>query len=360
MTIPPLVPGSIGRSAMRTPTLTGAINAGVPPLVGDSRTPIDPARPVAPLNPASDAPIALGGRLDAGGQLPEITALALALEKATRAMGAGRADLVLSVLDPVWSDRLGSDSPWYLRTAALQLLGRTNDAEQVMRDAIERLPRSAAMLYLLGVHSTCRGQLDAARLANDHALMQHPNEPLLLLQRAALMQASDSPLSLAPLLEQICTLAPSMPITQWFTTLGSLGRTRTRQPTPAASMALARLTPHSMVAISEQGLAVAPSQVPLEAAVRYGLTLLDSPTQSARAATGSTSRVDPDVRYSQAMTAQQAAAQRSPADVPQFPHWDTLLLAAGLMAVLAVPAMRAPAIVFTGVAALVMIVRRVK
>jgi tetratricopeptide (TPR) repeat protein len=360
MTIPPLGPHSVGRSVMRTPTLTGAINAAVLPVIGDGKTPITPARPVTPLQPAADAPITLAGRLDAGGQLPEATALALALEQATRAMGAGRADLVLSVLDPVWSDRLGSDSPWYLRTAALELLGRTSDAEQVMREAIARLPRSAAMLYLLGVHSTARGQLDAARLANDHALTLHPSEPLLLLQRAALMQASESATSLASLLEQVCTLAPTLPIAQWFTTLASLGHKRIGRPTPAASMALARLTPHSMAAISEHRGAAPSSQVPLEAAVRYGLTLLDSPTQSARAATGGSSRIDPDVRYSQSTAAVRPELPRPSMRALPFPHWDTLALAAGLLILLLVPALRTPAIAVTGLAAVVMIVRRVK
>ena len=139
-----------------------------------------------------------------------------------------------------------SDSPWYLRTAALQLLGRASDAEQVLRDAIALLPRSAAMLYLLGVHTAHRGQHDAARLANDHALALHPTEPLLWLQRAALAENESMHGTAAAMLVHVQTLDPALAASHWLATLTRLGERASRAPTPPVQRAVARLTPGSL------------------------------------------------------------------------------------------------------------------
>ena len=245
MTIPPLTGGGLGIPSQRIPLLTAPVNTGIPPIVGDDkRLPLLPPQAGSGTAAApglrDDAPITLGGRLQQGDRLPDTTKLALALESATRALQHGRADVVLMELDAVWSNQLASDSPWYLRTAALQLLGRMSDAEQVIRDGIARLPRSAAILYLLGVHTANRGQVDAARVANDHALSLHPTEPLLWLQRAALTQMGGRHDTVAEILAHVQTLEPSFPASHWLVTLGRLGE-RAGRPTPAVQRAIERL-----------------------------------------------------------------------------------------------------------------------
>lgn len=361
MTIPPIRGGGLGVPPLRIPVLTAPVSTGVPPLIGDDDVALPPgtgsphATGTAPRR--DDPPIALAGRLDAGHVLPETTRLALALESATRAMQHGRADQVLSELDAVWSNQLTSDSPWYLRTAALQLLGRTEDAEQVLRAAIDRLPRSAAMLYLLGVHTAHRGQLDAARLANEHALALHPTESLLWLQKAALAQRTTSSEQIAAMVQRATALSPTIPAMQWLATMMRLGDTATREPTPVMQRAIERLTPSSLPAISDEPAASpGPSSIPagvLETALRYGLTLLDSPTQSARTATQAAAVDEPLT----ALGAILSGASSVPPERGELPVWEALVLVAAILVIAFVPSMRIPALMLSGAVTMLLVSR---
>jgi len=358
MTIPPITSGGVGSSPFRVPALTAPVSTGVPPVVGDDDA-IQPQRPQATSPDRAqrdDAPITLAGRLDQGDTLPDTTELALALESATRAMQNGRADQVLSALDAVWSDQLAADSPWYLRTAALQLLGRMGDAEQVMRDAITRLPRSAALLYLLGVHTAHRGQTEAARLANDHALALHPTEPLLWLQRAALTRA-DMPGTADAILDNVLAMEPHFPAAHWLTTLLRLGDASRAERGDPDSRTLSRRTPAWSAGIDD-GMGDATVQTPtislLETAVRYGLTLLQSPTQSARTATSAAAVPDSAV----AATALITKAAPHDALPPAALGWEPVVVGVCIVAFVLVPALRVPALIIGGAAALMLASRR--
>ncbi len=365
MTIPPIQGTGPGIPPLRIPVLTAPVSTGVLPVIGDD--PLLLPTPSAPQSqpgttPRDDAPISLAGRLDAGGVLPETTQLALALESATRAMQNGRADQVLQELDAVWSNQLAADSPWYLRTAALQLLGRMSDAEQVMRDAIGKLPRSAALLYLLGVHTAYRGQSDAARLANDHALALHPTEPLLWLQRAALLQNAGMPGDAAAILEHVQSMEPAYPASQWLSALMRLGDARSGSPTPAMQRAILRLTPSSTEAIGTppRPTPTVPLQIGvLETAVRYGLTLLESPTQSARAATLISTSEDPGVIYAESISAAQRAAA-APAPTAPPTSWESIVLLTALLVIAFVPPLRVPAVMISGAMSMLMVSKRLK
>jgi Tfp pilus assembly protein PilF len=368
MTIPPLHGGGLGIPPLRVPVLTAPVSTGIPPLVGDD----DPALPLgAPPTPSGttprdDAPIALSGRLEAGDVLPETTSLALALESATRSLQTGRADQVLRELDAVWSQQLASDSPWYLRTAALQLLGRTGDAEQVLRDAIARLPRSAAMLYLLGVHTAHRGQFDAATLANDHALTLHPAEPLLLLQRAALASRQGMTDDAATLLAQVLDMEPGLPAAQWLATLTRLGDDAA-QASAVRERVHARLTPVASAIIAESLLPatpdtpspVAPNMLPpsvLELAVRYGLSLLESPTHSARTATQSMRNTGSMPGIGEAIAGSAAQVSRP----SELPVWESLVLGTCLAVLAFVPPLRLPALMLSGAMVMILVSRRLR
>ncbi|HYW49833.1 MAG TPA: hypothetical protein VE861_04455 [Gemmatimonadaceae bacterium] len=369
MTIPPLQGGG-PLVPLRLPLLTAPVSTGIPPVIGDDPTALSlPAPAPAPAGSTrDDAPIALAGRLEAGDVLPDTTKLALALESATRALQNGRAESVLAELDAVWSSQLASDSPWYLRTGALQLLGRTSDAEQVLRDAITRLPRSAAMLYMLGVHTAHRGQFDAARLASDHALALHPTESLLWLQRAALALSSGNLEAAASIVAQVQQQDPGFPAMHWLTTLSRLGEPRGRTPTPVLQRALSRQTPSSLAVVRATPPMTpaipAPASGVLEAAVRYGLTLLESPTQSARTATqvsGAFAARDPAVTYAAELAAAAAAAAAAAPAVPAAPPaWDTLLLVLGAIVIALVPSLRIPALMLCGAAAMLIIARKLR
>jgi hypothetical protein len=317
MTIPPLQSGGVGQTPFRIPLLTAPVATGVPPLVGDAPRQITAGtpEPVTPTAARGDAPITLAGRLDAGDLLPDVTHLALALEAATRALQHGRADEVLAHLDAVWSQQLASDSPWYLRAAALELLGRVGDAEQVLRDAIARLPRSAAMLYLLGVHAAVTGQHDAAKLANDHALALHPTEPLLWAQRVALAQRDEPADTVHTLRSRLLSLTPADTAEQWVSTL----------TTPA----------------------------PVDGALRFGLGLLDSPSQAAKQAT--TLAVPPDINVAYAPLELPVRSVHS-SSRPPLPFEAVVIIVAGVVAVL-IASLRVPALLIGGIAAMSLISR---
>jgi Tfp pilus assembly protein PilF len=372
MTIPPLQGSGNVVPPFRLPVLTAPVSAGVPPVIGDARLLLPQGAPpaTAGAQPRDEAPIWLAGRLELGDVLPETTKLALALESATRALQGGKPDAVLAELDAVWSHQLASDSPWYLRGGALQLLGRSSDAEQVLRDAIARLPRSAAILYLLGVHTAHRGQPDAARLANDHALALHPAEPLLWLQRAALAMRDGTPDMARAIMDQVRTLAPAFPADDWLVMLARLGQQRGRTPTPTYRKAIARLTPSSLPAVEAEPSAplatpaapppLAPPLTALDAAVRYGLTLLESPTQSARTATGATG---PSGSGGDAMS-QLAGIIRGiesrPVTRSELPSWEALTLGLCVAVIAFVPPMRIPALMLAGAATMLLVSRRIR
>ncbi len=393
MTIPPLPGAGSAQQAVRQPLLTAPVLTGVPPTVADTARPATGGttrgtEAQAPARP--DAPISLAGRLEHGDTVPETTDLAMALESATRAIQKGRPDLVLSDLDRVWSDSLASDSPWYLRGAALQLLGRTSDAEQVLRNAVERLPRSAAILYLLGVHTSNRAHLDAARIANDHAVALHPNEPLLWLQRAALAFRSGQSETAAALAAHAETLEPAFPVPQWLETLIALTEREApvtvQRATPVIQRAVGRLTPASVASLgalaatvnagnqkalvastSREGSpgaetpAMQPGTAPLashvlETAVRYGLTLLDSPTESARSATHQPGAIDERAASDAAARFASAAVVAPTRGIG--PSWEALVLATCAVIIAFVPVARVPALIVTGVTIVLMASRR--
>ena len=364
MTMPPLQGAGAGIPPFRIPVLTAPVSTGVPPVIGEEPLRLPPGSlPQAPgAALRDDAPISLAGRLELGDVLPDTTQLALALESATRALQRGRADVVLAELDAVWSHQLDADSPWYLRSGALQLLGRTTDAEQVLRDAIARLPRSAAMLYLLGVHTAHRGHPDAAKLANDHALSLHPNEPLLWLQRAALAQCSGIPDVVSAILSRVASLEPAFPADDWLPMLARVGELRGRTPTPVLQRAIVRGTPASLAAVSgtprdQPAIGphpLPPPSTPLEAAVRYGLTLLESPTQSARTATGAATLGEGITPLAQVLSGLGA----TPPSRAPLPSWDAITLAIGLAVIVLVPPLRIPALMLCGAAAMLMVSRR--
>jgi hypothetical protein len=390
-----------------------------------------------PAPPRADAPITLAGRLTPAAPLPELTELALALETATRALQSGRPDQVLAALDRVWTDQHTVESPWYLRTAALELLGRPADAEQMIRDAIARLPRSAAMLYMLGVHMAQQGQPQAARIASDHALALHPTEPLLWVQRAALALRAGDAAQVDAIVQRLMASDPQVPAREWIRVLAQLGAARVprstplstpvtpppaspqtpqRTPTPAHTPALpaARLptpastaivrqllartdrtdepaalttrtgtpvtqrsvrhgtpaTPQRAIgsgtpargvpAITEQAAQTEPASTPLDAALRYGLTLLPSPTTSARAAQTVPSPDDAAVRYGRGRTPtppvtgvippQSAAAVRPGGVLP-------LVLALALVLAIIAPPLRIVACLIGGGALIALAVR---
>ncbi len=367
MTIPPLNGDGSGIPSFRPPVLTAPVSTGMPPVIADDGVALPQGAAGPSIGTASrreDAPIWLAGRLDVGDVLPETTQLAVALESATQALQHGRPDQVLRALDAVWSDQLAADSPWYLRTAALELLGRTTDAEQVLRDAIAALPRSAAMLYILGVHTMRRGQPDAARLANDHALSLHPLEPLLWLQRAALTATSAAPEAAAEILEQVETMEPGYPAARWLATLSQLGSSRTRAATPIAMRAVDMRTPASITGLAEPAAPAHEGTPPLstgvlELALRYGLTLLDSPTQSARNATLAASHSDATRDavddYAAMLTGRSSVPVRSTPPVA----WDTVTLVASIIVIAVIPPLRLPALMLGGAAAMLIVSRRI-
>ncbi|MCU0625814.1 MAG: hypothetical protein MUF21_04900 [Gemmatimonadaceae bacterium] len=383
--------GGVGGEPSIPSILTGPVVTGIPgsARVGTPVAPVDPVPPVVPgaaeATPLAD--VALAGRLATGDVLPEPAALALALEQATRALQGGRAHDVLATLDATWSARLAHDAPWYLRAAALELLARGDDAAAVLRDAIAALPRSAALLYLLGVHALAGGDDGAAQLATSHAVALHPDDPVLLTLRAAIeMRAGRAPEAEA-LLARASTRAGALPVREWFAALVRMPATRgasmpgrataptprgtaTMRATPRALPAvtpgampitsaarqtphaspLVRPTPHGQDAVRATPLGSRPIPSPdsrdhesLHEAVRYGLALLDPPAVAAREAVRRRTRTGELLAI-----AAQHAGIAAPPIARRPPHVAALLVAVLLVGGLTTPVTRTAAMVVAG------------
>ena len=288
----------------------GGEGGGVPPIftgpvrdafgtarVGGAVPPVDPAPPVAGGEAPAGAParptpvITLAGRLAAADMLPPPAALALALEEATRALQGGRAHDVLAALDATWSPRLAHDAPWYLRAAALELLARSDDAAQLLKEAIAQLPSSAALLYLLGVHALVEGDEVAARLATAHAAQLHDAEPIVLVLRAAVLARAGQPFEANDLLRRALAARPALPLREWFEVLVALARRPVRADAAAARPRLA--TPRAVAALPpEGGRAPAPTPARTSGAHAAVIPAGDSQDEGARRTTGAPDRDD--------------------------------------------------------------------
>jgi tetratricopeptide (TPR) repeat protein len=368
--------GRVGGDGGIPPVFTGPVFTGVPASgrVAGAVPPVDPALAgdtgVAEAVPVAQPTITLAGRLASGDALPAAPALAIALERATRALQGGRAHEVLAALDTVWSSQLAHDSPWYLRAAALELLARHDDAAGLLREAIAQLPSSPALLYLLGVHATVAGDDAAAQLATAHAHELHPEDPVLLVLRAAVLSRGGLPFEANALLSRAVALAPTLPVRDWFAVLARLGRVvpqATEQMPPQVAPRLPRRTPAALPRVTDDVPAepprdahdtapsrtderdddpswAAPLRAPADAptlplglpdAVRYGLALLDAPADAARAATRHRA---PDDAMS--LLAARAGLAFDVAARPGGPGLVALVLVAALAAGVADPAAR--------------------
>jgi Flp pilus assembly protein TadD len=165
---------------MPTPVITPRVVPGMPSVPVDELTATDRARAISEET--------LAGLL-AESTVAERTpadplALHVALEEARQGIVRNEPHRALEALDRVWTDDLIDEEPWYLRGGALGLLGRTADAEEIVRTGLARRPTSVALHLLNALVQLDVTSLTEAQTSLTRALSIRPDEPLLLAQLA--------------------------------------------------------------------------------------------------------------------------------------------------------------------------------
>ena len=186
--------------ALRAP-VAGPLGGG--PLVSASASQVAVVPAVRPVSPATDAasgPLSDAGRagvdlaaLLGGGadalvmrEHPSTVALATVLERARASLVRGDAGDALAALDDAWEGAMRTESGWYLRSAALTLLGLPGEAERVLQQALVPRGGSVALLFLQSIVRSALGDTAGARESLLSAEARRPAEPALMAWRAVL------------------------------------------------------------------------------------------------------------------------------------------------------------------------------
>ena len=117
-----------------------------------------------------------------------VVALEVGLEQARGALLRNRPGDALMTLDPIWDTARGTEEGWYLRSAALMVIGLPGECERVANEGLVARPASLALRFLQSLVRMSLGDLAGARFVLQLALQRAPTDPLLLVQQA-LIQA---------------------------------------------------------------------------------------------------------------------------------------------------------------------------
>ncbi len=112
--------------------------------------------------------------------------MASALERARVSLVRGDAGDALAALDEAQDGAMRTESGWYLRSAALTLLGLPEEAERVLQQALVLRGGSVALLFLQSIVRSVVGEMAEARESLLGAEARRPAEPALLAWSAVL------------------------------------------------------------------------------------------------------------------------------------------------------------------------------
>ncbi len=186
--------------ALRPPA-AGLLGGGPHASASASSVAVVPAvRPVSPAADATSGPLSDAGRagidlaaLLGGGadalvtrERPSAVALATVLERARASLVRGDAGDALAALDDAWEGAMRTESGWYLRSAALTVLGLPGEAERVLQQSLVPRGGSVALLFLQSVVRSALGDTAGARESLLAAEARRPAEPVLMAWRAVL------------------------------------------------------------------------------------------------------------------------------------------------------------------------------
>jgi Flp pilus assembly protein TadD len=165
---------------MPTPVITPRVVPGMPAVPVDELAATDRARAIS-----EETLTALLAESTVVERTPaDPLSLQVALEEARQGIVRNEPHRALEALDRVWTDDLIDEEPWYLRGGALGLLGRTADAEEIVRTGLARRPTSVALHLLNAIVRLDVSSLTEAQTSLTRALSIRPDEPLLLAQLA--------------------------------------------------------------------------------------------------------------------------------------------------------------------------------
>ena len=129
------------------------------------------------------------------------TGLRTAVNEARRALSRGLPVDVLAALDAVSKDSTRrTEDAWYLRAAALLMLGLPGESERVALSGARSFSGSVALPFVQSLARLALDDATGARTALEVALQRSPSEPLLLVQHAVISAREGSLVQAAAML----------------------------------------------------------------------------------------------------------------------------------------------------------------
>ncbi len=176
------------------------------------------------------------------------------LEHARSALLRNQGADSLAALDRIWDRARRTEEGWYLRSSALSLLGLPGESDRIAEAGLSATPGSLALRFAQSVARLAAGDVPAAKASLQHALLQAPQEPLLLVQQAILDARQGDRAGAERLLERAAAHVPNHPALDY-------GRAAVRGALADAVRRASRATPSSSVALSESPIEL-PTAVP--------------------------------------------------------------------------------------------------
>jgi hypothetical protein len=164
-------------------------------------------------------------------------ALEVGLEQSRGALLRNLPGDALSALDGVWEGARRTEEGWYLRSAALTVLGLPGECDRVAGEGLALKPTSLALRFVQSFARVVLGDLPGARAALQPALDRAPFAPLLQVQHALLHARQGDTRSAEAMLSKLLRAYPDHPAVVWGrSALRSFVADETRarsRPTPA-------------------------------------------------------------------------------------------------------------------------------
>ena len=121
----------------------------------------------------------------------------------------------LALLDGVWDGAQRTEEGWYLRAAALTVLGLPGESDRVADAGLAQRPNSLALRFMQSVARLAIGDVAGARASLQPALAQAPRDPVLAVQHALVHARFGDTRGAEKLLAMLETSSPSHPVARW-------------------------------------------------------------------------------------------------------------------------------------------------
>ncbi len=136
----------------------------------------------------------------------------------------------LALLDGIWEGARRSEEGWYLRSAALSVLGLPVESDRVAGEGLAKWPSSLALRFFQSVARLAVGDVAGAKTVLQPALLRAPAEPVLQAQHALVQARQGDARGAEATLTRLERAWPDHPAVEWGRgALGTIVADATRQ-----------------------------------------------------------------------------------------------------------------------------------